>query len=120
MLAFWIPDSQMLTSTADGSSRDGIFREEVVPSPDLGVQRCISDTDVEADGSRLAFDFPPTAEAPATLKGNVVIPEGNAVVVGSRGRPGRGHMARIRRARRKLKEMQRRHDILVRNITGSQ
>lgn len=105
-------DSQIIASTTDDSPRDGVFRGERIQSPEFGVQGCASEMDVEAGSSRVALDLPEAPEDHKTQNQAASAPEEETFEVGPRDRRFKSRIFRLRRARRKLREMQHRHDIL--------
>ena len=72
------------------------------------------ETEGETEGTRVKLGLGPVPEKSVSPAGEDSPCGPKAiVVVGPRDRRSRGRLARLRRARRRLGEMQRRHDILV-------
>ncbi|KAL8425997.1 hypothetical protein Efla_001915 [Eimeria flavescens] len=99
-------DSQVLPSTADDSFRDG------VPSGGVGFEGCGSEDDLEAGRSRLTVVLPLGVKRPEITQPPVAADEEEAANHQLSGVCARNRQSRLRRARRRLREMQHRHNIL--------
>lgn len=105
-------ESAVLASIGDdASSRDWTCRADSVQAAELKVEPSILEGPVKVNVTRAGFELRTPAEVPETPQEDA-IPEEKAIVACLPPRRSKFHMARLRKARRKLKEMQHRHDIL--------
>lgn len=89
-------------------------RAESAQTAELKVDSSISEAAVKVNVTRAGLELPALAALSETLQEDAR-PEEKAIVPPLPPRRNRFRMAKLRKARRRLKEMQRRHDILVRS-----